>query len=116
MNHFPRTALVKGQAGLAAAAVVSCASDDGEVVRAAGLPSGHGAALGRVVEGLVALAGVVGAVGGEGTGHVVVDGGGVLVVTGAEGGRVGHLHMGLGYGGEQGQGYNLEEVMHGVWY
>ena len=78
---------------------------DGEVVGLAGRPGHDGEGLGGVEEGEGALAGVVGAGGGERRGQGVIDvvGAGVGVERGAEGGRVGELHVGCCGGGEEGE-------------
>ena len=79
-------------------------SVDGEVVLAAGGEGGDGRALGSAEEGVVALAGVVGARGGERGGHVVVDVVGRLgegVELRLQRGRIGHVHVGCGEGGAQ---------------
>lgn len=89
---------------LAAAAVVRGAALDGEAVAAACGPGGDAAALGRVEERVVALAGEVAAAGREGAVHVVVDVCGVGVVLGAEGCRGAHLHVALGESEEAREG------------
>lgn len=93
---------------LAAAAVVRGAALDREAVAAACRPGRHGAALRRVEQVVVALAGEVAAARGQGAVHVVVDVCRVGVVLGAERGRVAHLHVALGEGcheaGEGGEG------------
>ncbi len=103
MDDVEAVAAVDGDGSLAGAAAVRSAAGDGHFLARAGGPRGDGLALGSAEEGVVAFAGVVGAVGAEGGGQAVVD---VLagegVVFGAQAGWGGEVHVCLS-GWEEGE-------------
>jgi len=89
-------AAVVAQADLARAAAMGSRALDGEVDAGTRGPSVDDLASSSAHVDMVALAGVVGAVGGEGSGVRVVDVRGELVELGAERRRVADLHVGRG--------------------